>query len=465
MNILIVDDEEIVRDALSDLLRREGFQPQAVRTGEEALLLLEREEVDVILLDIMLPGMGGFEVLRQIRSRDPDQVVIVVTAYSSIEGAITAMRDGAFHYISKPFKNEEVVLTIRRGLEQRQLTAENRALRAQLGQRFGIDNLIGKSAAMRSVYDLVRLAAPSRSNILVLGESGTGKELVAKAIHHHSQRARGPFITFNSGSMPPDLLESNLFGHVRGAFTGAIANKKGLFQLADGGSIFFDEIGNIPLETQAKLLRVIQEKEFMHVGGVDVIRVDVRIIAATNADLEALVRQGSFREDLFYRLNVITIPLPALRERREDIPLLARHFLARYAAENEKPLREISPAAMELLLDYRWPGNVRELENAIERAVVLSEGETLDVALLPAALRRAPEEAGAPPLPPEGLSLREAVTTYERKLIVRALHAAGGVQKRAAELLRVKPTTLHEMMKRLQIPSETGQQQRPGAPE
>ncbi|MDI9631778.1 MAG: sigma-54 dependent transcriptional regulator [Acidobacteriota bacterium] len=465
MNILIVDDEEIVRDALSDLLRREGFQPQAVRTGEEALLLLEREEVDVILLDIMLPGMGGFEVLRQIRSRDPDQVVIVVTAYSSIEGAITAMRDGAFHYISKPFKNEEVVLTIRRGLEQRQLTAENRALRAQLGQRFGIDNLIGKSAAMRSVYDLVRLAAPSRSNILVLGESGTGKELVAKAIHHHSHRARGPFITFNSGSMPPDLLESNLFGHVRGAFTGAIANKKGLFQLADGGSIFFDEIGNIPLETQAKLLRVIQEKEFMHVGGVDVIRVDVRIIAATNADLEALVRQGSFREDLFYRLNVITIPLPALRERREDIPLLARHFLARYAAENEKPLREISPAAMELLLDYRWPGNVRELENAIERAVVLSEGETLDVALLPAALRRAPEEAGAPPLPPEGLSLREAVTTYERKLIVRALHAAGGVQKRAAELLRVKPTTLHEMMKRLQIPSETGQQPRPGAPE
>jgi len=321
MNILIVDDEEIVRDALSDLLRREGFHPQAVRTGEEALLLLEREEVDVILLDIMLPGMGGFEVLRQIRSRDPDQVVIVVTAYSSIEGAITAMRDGAFHYISKPFKNEEVVLTIRRGLEQRQLTAENRALRAQLGQRFGIDNLIGKSAAMRSVYDLVRLAAPSRSNILVLGESGTGKELVAKAIHHHSHRARGPFITFNSGSMPPDLLESNLFGHVRGAFTGAIANKKGLFQLADGGSIFFDEIGNIPLETQAKLLRVIQEKEFMHVGGVDVIRVDVRIIAATNADLEALVRQGSFREDLFYRLNVITIPLPALRERREDIPL------------------------------------------------------------------------------------------------------------------------------------------------
>jgi two-component system response regulator PilR (NtrC family) len=465
MNILIVDDEEVVRDVLTELVRREGYQPVPARSGEEALVLLEREEIDLVLLDLMLPGMSGLEVMRQVKGRDPEQVVIVVTAYSSIEGAIEAMRDGAFHYIPKPFKNEEVILTIRRGLEQRRLTSENRALREQLGQRFGIDNLIGKSREMQKVFDLVRLAAPAKSNILVLGESGTGKELVAKAIHHHSRRSQGPFITVNSGSMPPDLLESNLFGHVRGAFTGAIANKKGLFQLANGGSIFFDEIGNIPLETQAKLLRVIQEKEFMHVGGVDVIRVDVRIVAATNADLEAIVRQGSFREDLYYRLNVITIPLPALRERRDDIPLLARHFLARYAAENEKPLRDISPAAMELLLDYRWPGNVRELENAIERAVVLSEGETLDVGLLPAALRRAPDEAAATPLPPEGVSLRDAVTTYERKLIVRALQAAGGVQKRAAELLRVKPTTLHEMMKRLQIPPETGQTLRPPVPE
>ncbi|MCL4837885.1 MAG: sigma-54 dependent transcriptional regulator [Thermoanaerobaculia bacterium] len=465
MNILIVDDEEVVRDVLTELVRREGFQPVPARNGEEALVVLEREEIDLVLLDLMLPGMSGLEVLRQVKGRDPEQVVIVVTAFSSIEGAIEAMRDGAFHYIPKPFKNEEVILTIRRGLEQRRLTSENRALREQLGQRFGIDNLIGKSREMQKVFDLVRLAAPAKSNILVLGESGTGKELVAKAIHHHSRRAQGPFITVNSGSMPPDLLESNLFGHVRGAFTGAIANKKGLFQLANGGSIFFDEIGNIPLETQAKLLRVIQEKEFMHVGGVDVIRVDVRIVAATNADLEALVRLGSFREDLYYRLNVITIPLPALRERREDIPLLARHFLARYAAENDKPLCDISAAAMELLLDYRWPGNVRELENAIERAVVLSEGETLDVGLLPTALRRAPEEAASTPLPPEGVSLRDAVTTYERKLIVRALHAAGGVQKRAAELLRVKPTTLHEMMKRLQIPPETGQPLRSPAPE
>ena len=457
MNILIVDDEEVLQDILSVLLRREGYNPIVARTGEEALLVLEREEIDLVLLDLMLPGMSGIEVMRQLKGRDPEQVVIVVTAYSSIEGAIEAMREGAFHYIPKPFKNEEVLLTVRRGLEQRRLWIENRDLRAKLGQRFGLDNLIGKSKEMQQVFDLVRLAAPAKSNILILGESGTGKELVAKAIHQHSRRAQGPFITVNSGSMPPDLLESNLFGHVRGAFTGAIANKKGLFELATNGSIFFDEIGNIPLETQAKLLRVIQEKEFMRLGGIETIRVDVRIIAATNAELEASVRQGAFREDLYYRLNVITIQLPPMRERREDIPLLARHFLARFAAENDRPLRDIAPRAMELLLDYRWPGNVRELENVIERAVVLSEGDTLDVDLLPATLRRAASEPAAVALPPEGISLKEAVASYERQLIVRALQSAGGVQKRAAEVLRVKPTTLHEMMKRLGISSEDPQ--------
>ncbi|QQR75227.1 MAG: sigma-54-dependent Fis family transcriptional regulator [Holophagales bacterium] len=454
MNILIVDDEEVLQDVLSVLLRREGYNPVVARTGEDALLVLEREEIDLVLLDLMLPGMSGIEVLRQLKGRDPDQVVIVVTAYSSIEGAIEAMREGAFHYIPKPFKNEEVLLTVRRGLEQRRLWVENRALREKLGQRFGLDNLIGKSREMQQVFDLVRLAAPAKSNILILGESGTGKELVAKAIHQHSRRSQGPFITVNSGSMPPDLLESNLFGHVRGAFTGAIANKKGLFELANNGSIFFDEIGNIPLETQAKLLRVIQEKEFMRLGGIETLRVDVRIIAATNAELEASVRQGAFREDLYYRLNVITIQLPPMRDRREDIPLLARHFLARFAAENDKPLRDIAPRAMELLLDYRWPGNVRELENVVERAVVLSEGEVLDVDLLPATLRRSASEPTAIPLPPEGVSLKEAMASYERQMIVRALQSAGGVQKRAAELLRVKPTTLHEMMKRLNISAE-----------
>src|SRR6202035_1937207 len=331
MNILIVDDEEVLQDVLTALIRRAGHTTLSARTGEEALEMLEREEVDLVLLDLMLPGLSGQQVLRQIRQRDPAQVVVVITAYSSIESAIDARREGAFHYIPKPFKNEEVLLTIRKGLEQRRLATENRDLRQQLRQRFGLDNLVGKSKPMQQVYDLIQLAAPAKSTILILGESGTGKELVAKAIHHHSRRADGPFVTVNSGSMPADLLESNLFGHVKGAFTGAIASKKGLFELATGGSIFFDEIGNIPLDTQAKLLRVIQEKEFMRLGGIETVRVDVRIIAATNADLEDTVQEGLFREDLYYRLNVITVTLPPLRKRSEDIPLLAQHFLAYYA--------------------------------------------------------------------------------------------------------------------------------------
>jgi two-component system response regulator PilR (NtrC family) len=456
LNILIVDDEEVLQDVLASLVRKEGHQAVIARTGEEALLVLEREEIDLVLLDLMLPGMSGQEVLRQIRRADPEQVVVMITAFSSIEGAIAAMREGAFHYIPKPFKNEEVLLTVRKGLEQRRLTAENRALREQLQRRYAFDNIIGKSKPMQQVFELVRLAAPSKSNILITGESGTGKELVAKAIHHHSRRAQGPFITVNSGSMPSDLLESNLFGHVKGAFTGAISNKKGLFELADVGSIFFDEIGNIPLETQAKLLRVIQEKEFMRLGGVETLKADVRIIAATNADLEGEVGKGAFREDLYYRLNVISIQMPPLRRRPEDIPHLAQHFLAVYAQENDKPILEISREAMERLLDYHWPGNVRELENAVERAVVLSSGPVLDLDLLPRAVR----QPGALALPEparssNGFSFKEAVSSYERQLILRALANAGGVQKRAAELLKLKPTTLHEMMKRLGISPET----------
>jgi DNA-binding NtrC family response regulator len=456
MNILIVDDEEVLQDVLTVLLRKEGHNTISAYSGEEGIEILDKEEIDLVLLDLMLPGMNGMQVLKEIRQRWPDQVVVVITAYSSIESAIDAMREGAFHYIPKPFKNEEVLLTLRKGLEQRRLASENRSLREQLRQRFGFDNIIGKSKPMQQVYDLIKLAAPSKSNILVLGESGTGKELVAKAIHHHSRRANGPFITVNSGSMPADLLESNLFGHVRGAFTGAIASKKGLFELATNGSIFFDEIGNIPLDTQAKLLRVIQEKEFMRLGGIETIKVDVRIIAATNADLEGAVQHGHFREDLYYRLNVIVINLPPLRKRSEDIPLLAQHFLTHYARENEKALREISSRAMEVLLDYHWPGNVRELENVVERGVVLSTGEVLDVDLLPSSVRQ-PESIGLPPptLPANGIAFKDAVSEYERQIIVKALQACGGVQKRAAELLQVKPTTLHEMMKRLNISSES----------
>ncbi|MEM7481578.1 MAG: sigma-54 dependent transcriptional regulator [Acidobacteriota bacterium] len=456
MNILVVDDEEVLQDVLSALIRKEGHTTFTARSGEEGLAVLRREEIDLVILDLMLPGMSGHEVLHQIRESDPDQVVVVITAFSSIEGAIEAMKNGAFHYIPKPFKNDEVLLTLRKGLEQRRLAAENRDLKDQLKQRYGFDKIIGKSKPMQQVFEMIRLAAPSKSNILILGESGTGKELVAKAIHHHSRRSGGPFVTVNSGSMPSDLLESNLFGHVKGAFTGAISNKKGLFETAADGSIFFDEIGNIPLETQAKLLRVIQEKEFMRLGGVDTITADVRIIAATNADLEEQVQQGAFREDLYYRLHVITLNLPPLRKRSEDIPLLARHFLEEYARENEKILEDISPAAMELLMDHHWQGNVRELENVIERAVVLSTGKVLDVDLLPMSVRQ-PSALATPAaaLPAQGVSLKEAVGEYERQLIIKALQITGGVQKRAAEMLQVKPTTLHEMMKRLSISADS----------
>ena len=452
MSILIIDDEEVLQDVLSSLLEREGYEVLTARTGEEGLVKLAEEEVELVLLDLMLPGISGQEVLKQIRKEDPDQVVVVVTAYSSIEGAIEAMRQGAFHYIPKPFKNEEVLMTVRKGLEQRRLTTENRALKEELRERYSFDNIVGKSKAMQEVFDLVRLAAPSKSNILILGESGTGKELVAKAIHHHSRRSSGPFVTVNSGAMPADLLESNLFGHVKGAFTGAVSAKKGLFEVANGGSIFFDEIGNIPLDTQAKLLRVIQEREFMRLGGVETIKVDVRIIAATNADLDKEVANERFREDLYYRLNVITIQLPPLRQRSEDIPLLARHFLTRYAAENDKTMDGIAPEVMSQLLDYHWPGNVRELENVIERAVVLTTSDRITPDLLPATVRRPGEAAEVVPPPPNGeVSLKEAVSEYERQLIVRALQETGGVQKHAAEKLKVKPTTLHEMIKRHEI--------------
>ena len=438
MNILVVDDEEILQDVLGLLLRKEGYRPIAARTGEEALLLFDKEPIDLVLLDVMLPGMSGMDVLRQIRQRDPEQVVVVITAYSSIEGAIEAMRQGAFHYVPKPFKNEEVLLTIRKGLEQRRLTQENRELREQLGRRYGLDNIIGKSQPMQQVFDLIRLSAPSKSNILILGESGTGKELVAKAIHHHSRRSDGPFVTVNSGSMPPDLLESTLFGHVKGAFTGAIAAKKGLFELADGGSIFFDEIGNMAASTQAKVLRVLQEREFERLGGSRTVKIDVRLVAATNRDLATRVARGQFREDLYYRLNVFPIALPPLRERREDIPLLVWTFAKQYGAALGKPVERIPQETMEALQAYPWPGNIRELKNVIERAVILSEGSTLRVPVTP--------PAGAPaPLAP---TLADA----ERTQILAALEQAGWRIRGpagAAALLGLKPTTLESRIKKL----------------
>ena len=451
LRILVVDDEEVIRDVLQTLLEKEGCDVTTASDAGEALTLFDAEPYDVVLLDLMLPDRSGLEVLRDVRRRDPDAVVVIVTAYSSIEGAIQAMREGAFHYIPKPFQNQEVLMTVRKGAEARRLTEENRRLKEELSRRYGLGRIVGKSEGMRKVFELVRLAGPSKSTILVEGESGTGKELVARAIHTHSPRSGAPFVTVNSGSMPTDLLESNLFGHVRGAFTGAVANKKGLFEVAEGGSIFFDEIGTISLETQAKLLRVIQEKEFMRVGSVDTQKADVRIIAATNVDLKKMVAEARFRDDLYYRLCVITIPIPPLRERKEDIPMLAEHFVRLYASENSKPISGIDADAMKALLDYEWPGNVRELENAIERAVVLCPEGSIPLELLPESVLQGDQIERPVRLPENGSTYKNLVEEYERRLVRTALRRTGGVQKRAAELLRMKPTTLHEIIKRLEI--------------
>jgi two-component system response regulator PilR (NtrC family) len=401
----------------------------------------------------MLPGMGGLEGLKEIRRRDPDQQVVMITAYASVETAVQAMRMGAHDYLTKPFKNEDVLKTVRNGLKHRHLLTENRSLRRALNREAGLGGLVGKSRAMQSLYRLIDQVAPSRSTVLIQGESGTGKELVAGAIHARSGRPADAFVVVNSGSMPADLLESNLFGHVKGAFTGAVQAKKGLFEAASGGSIFFDEIGTVKPDVQAKLLRVIQEKEFMPLGAVQSIQVDVRIIAATNIDLMDLVKRGEFREDLYYRLNVISLRIPPLRERRKDIPSLIEHFIAKYAAENNKNVRSVTPAAARRLMDDPWRGNVRELENTIERAVVLASAPEIDVDLLPEGLGQ-PSPASLPAAGEllEGrLSFYETMEKFERDIIEESLRRANGVQRKAAALLGLKATTLNEKIKRLKI--------------
>jgi len=451
--ILVVDDEEIMREIVETLLTREGYRVHLAATAEEGLELVRSLPLDAVLLDVMLPGMDGLALLDEIRKADDELPVMMVTAFASVESAIAAMKRGAFDYITKPFKNDEVLIVVRHAVERRRLVAENTALRQHLhAQAPRFAGIIGTSVRMRQVFNLIIQAAPSRSTILVTGESGTGKELVARAVHQNSPRADRAFVAVNSGNLPPDLLESTLFGHVKGAFTGAVYPKKGLCDLADKGTIFFDEIGNISLETQAKLLRVMQEREFMRLGGTDTIKVDVRIVAATNCDLRRMVDDGRFREDLYYRLHVINVYLPPLRERKEDIPLLAHHFLEKHRAENARGALDLDPSALDQLMSYDWPGNVRELENIIERAVVLATGSRIGPDLIPDHVRQASTfEIPQFVVPPEGFSLKEAVTNLERRLIETTLQAAGGVQKRAAEMLRVKPTTLNEMMKRHDI--------------
>ncbi len=354
-----------MRDILETLLTREGYEVRLASSGEEGLELARALPFDAAIVDIMMPGLNGIATLDELRRIDEELDVIIITAFASVESAISAMKSGAFDYITKPFKNEEVLVVVRNALERRRLINENRNLRQNIQERYHkFANIIGKSPKMRQVFDLIIQAAPSRSTILIQGESGTGKELVARAIHTNSSRSERSFVTVNSGNLPPDLLESTLFGHVKGAFTGAVYPKKGMFDLADRGSIFFDEIGNVPLETQAKLLRVIQERDFMRLGGMETIKVDVRIIAATNVDLRQMMEEGRFREDLFYRLHVISIQLPPLRERKDDIPLLTQHFLRKYSDENKKGDLELTPEALDLLTEYRL---ARERPRARER--------------------------------------------------------------------------------------------------
>ncbi|HKQ96686.1 MAG TPA: sigma-54 dependent transcriptional regulator [Candidatus Polarisedimenticolia bacterium] len=451
--VLIIDDEPIIREVLSDVLARQGHALTFAPDAETGLRELDEREFDLVVLDLMLPGMGGLEALLEIRRRDPDQVVIMLTAYGSVETAVQAIRQGAHDYLTKPFKNEDVLRAVRNGLRQRRLMVENRTLRRALEGKSGSWGLVGRSRAMRSLYDLIEQVAPSRSTVLLQGESGTGKELVAQAIHLRSGRPAGAFVVVNSGSMPADLLESNLFGHIKGAFTGAVQTKKGLFEVANGGSIFFDEIGTVKPEVQAKLLRVIQEKEFIPLGAVQSVQVDVRIIAATNIDLMELVRRGEFREDLYYRLNVISLKLPPLRERREDVPPLVEHFIRKYAEENHKEVTGVTPEALALLIDHPWRGNVRELENVIERAVVLARTTAIGVELLPDTLQAgfAPAAGGGRFMLEGQFSFYETMDRFEREIITESLKQANGVQRRAATLLGLKATTLNEKIKRLKI--------------
>lgn len=450
--IHVIDDEPVIHDVLSQLLTSEGYDIEISSSGEEALEKFEVRTFDLVLLDLLMPGMNGIEILKAAKKIDPQALIIILTAYASVESAIEAMKIGAFDYIQKPFKHEELLLTIARALEHKNLQEENVRLRDELKRKFSFANILGKSKVMENVFDLIKAAAPTRSTILVQGESGTGKELAARAIHQNSNRSGFPFIVVNSGSLPPDLLESHLFGHVKGAFTGAVSEKQGLFEAADKGTIFFDEISSICLETQAKLLRVMQDREFMRLGGTKTIKVDVRIIAATNSDLEELIRQKAFRKDLYYRLNVIKIELPPLRERKEDIPLLVKHFLDLYTKENGKEIDGVSEDVLEILERNAWPGNVRELENLIERAVVFAKSKIITRENLPEIfLSPQKKGAGVSAAEDEAKNLRDQTLAFQKRLIETTLRKAKGVQKNAAQMLDVKPTTLNEMIKRLGI--------------
>ncbi len=448
--ILVIDDEAGIRESLEVLLTLEGYAVDMAIDGEKGLNKLEQNSYDLLLLDLALPGQTGMELLPQIHDRYPELPVVMITAYGTVDNVVEAIRSGAENFVQKPWDNEKLLADIRSAIARHKAESENIQLKRALKQRYNFENIVGKSEVMLRIFDLVAQVAPSRSTVLILGESGTGKELIAKALHANSPRKDKPFVPVNSGSMPSDLLESSLFGHVKGSFTSAIASKKGLFEVANGGTLFLDEIGNMGLDTQAKILRVLQDRRFMQVGGTHEIQVDVRIVAATNVDLRQAVREGRFREDLFYRLNVISIDLPPLRSRREDIPLLVNRFLEHFSVENGLEPRRITHDAMRALIDYDWPGNVRELENVIERSVVLSNNALIDTGLLPANVSgRSLPQALLEDNP--NASLFDIIEIIERRIILEKLERSNWNQTEAAEQFRIPLSTLNQKIKRLNI--------------
>jgi DNA-binding NtrC family response regulator len=459
--VLVIDDEPDIRESLEALLSGESYHVDLAANAMEGLKRLESTPYDLVLLDLMMPDKSGMQVLEEVRARDRETPIFMLTAYGSIEVAVQALKQGASDYFSKPWDNEKLLIEIDHMISRRRLERENTELKRALKQRYSFPNIVGKSERMLKILDLVGQVAYSRATILITGETGTGKELIANAIHAHSARNEYPFVPVHSGSVPPDLLESALFGHVKGAFTGATASRKGYFETANRGTIFFDEIGTISLETQTKLLRVIQEREFMPLGSAETLKVDVRIVAATNADLKKLVDEGKFREDLYYRLNVINLALPPLRERKEDIPPLVEHFFTKYCRENEKFLDDqmrsrlsFEPEAMQILMDHGWPGNVRELENVIERAVVLASQPSVPADVLPEhllesrGLRIRRDESGRLA---SDASLFEIVADFERRTILEKLEACDWSQTATAEAFRIPLSTLNQKIKRLNI--------------
>lgn len=463
-NILVVDDEEIMRDVLEAILSGAGYRVELAKTGEEALKLYEEKPFDVVLMDVSMPGIGGLTALEELIKLDAEAVVLMITAYATFDTAISAWEKGAVGVIRKPFQNEQILALVAKGIKNRKKEEERRSLRQAMSRSVTREGFIGRSEAMESIFRLVDRVAPARSTVLITGESGTGKELVAKAIHEASPRANAPFVVVNCSNIPSELLESELFGHTKGAFTGAVAAKKGLFEVADGGTIFLDEIGDLRPETQVKLLRVIQEREFIPVGDTSPIKVDVRIVAATNIDLKEAVRNGQFREDLYFRLSVVPIELPPLRERREDILPLAKFFIRKYSEENGREISEnLSPEVLSLLENYNYPGNVRELENIIERAVVIAPDNEITVDCLrpevrdpQLALKLSDSTGGisADTDIAKGISFYDEVRKYEIDLIRRALKQTGGHQLRAARLLGLNATTLNSKIKSYNIQIE-----------